>query len=226
MKTNLLIALIVATTFTGIFSSCTKENNQATQVVETKSNSATQPNAEKQNPQSASAASATPTLTYITCSKPINIYNPQAGQYTLAMPYGSSYKKFGIPGFGGLLDFQNIDYVTFEFSGLYADPANTVKLYRVRRTDGKYLTFHLYLDYSPLLQAGQNPELQYWIINNLGNNQYNLVLPKFGNTCWLARTYPDNANYRIGMVDINQATYPGSTTIFIHSASIIPPNTK
>ena len=219
MKKNTRYALIAATILANIFSSCQKQNDFRGPVINAKSNAVAQQEKAATPGATVPSSSMRGSLTYAACDRIANIYDPQPGNYTLAMSSGTSYKKFGIP-LLGILDFIHVDMISFEFSGLYANAANTIKLYRVRRQDGNYLTFHLNLDYSSKLNPGQGEELQLWIFNDLGNNKYNLILPKYGTTCWLARTYEEKPGYKIGVVASDQTIYTGSTAIYIHPAGI------
>jgi hypothetical protein len=172
------------------------------------------------------AAAKTPPLTYAACNMLVTVYDPAPGQYTLAMGTATGYKKFGLPNFSGTLDFQNIDYLTFEFSKQYADAANTVKLYRIRRSDGKYLTLYLNPTYDTRKLPGNGEEQQLWIMNDLGNNKYNLLAPKLA-SCFLARTYTDtNGIDKLGILASGQSSYSGSVTIYIHPAASVPPSTN
>jgi hypothetical protein len=58
--------------------------------------------------------------------------------YAFAYTINGVQKKFGISTYGHL-NFSSYDKFSLEFAG-YADRANTVKLWMIRRTDGKYLT--------------------------------------------------------------------------------------
>ncbi|RYZ60108.1 MAG: hypothetical protein EOO14_07620 [Chitinophagaceae bacterium] len=190
---------------------CKKDNSLTGQIVD--------------QPQSGSVAGSV-LKTYVTCNRFVNVFTPTLEtHYTLAMQNGFSYRKFGIPDLG-TLDFDNIDKVTFEFSKQFADPSNTVKLYRIRRTDGKYLTFRIAAGYTTKLE-GSEAQYQLWIVNSLGMSKYNLMLPKMY-TCFLFRTYFDeqtNSN-KAGFVAADQQTYPGSTTIYMFSDIVKMPATQ
>lgn len=214
MKHNFSLALIATIIFSSALFSCQKDKDFLFAPA---------------NSQGSSIQTITPAAafqTYQACDRLITIYNPPNGSFTLGMTFGLTYKKFGIPGGQGELNFTTPDIIHFEFSGLYADSKNTIKLYRVRRQDGKYLTFTLCLSYTDLKQPGQGAEMQLWIFNSLGNNKYNLILPKFSTSCWLARTYMDNNIDYIGVVASSQTSFVGSTTLYILPELSTPPNTN
>jgi hypothetical protein len=164
--------------------------------------------------------------TFLTCNRLINVFNPGPNViFSLGMQLGTSYRKFSVPTYG-VLDFTKVDKIMFEFSGLYADRANTVKLYRIRRTDGKYLTFQIAAAYVSKME-GIDAQYQLWVLNSLGSNKYNLMLPKM-NTCYLLRTYynTDLQANRLGFLPSYQTSYEGSIVIYVLPETYTKPLTQ
>ncbi len=136
MKKNLLSVVAACAIIAASFTACQKDVAMKN-VAPSANESIALTNAKNE-----SVVAKAPPLTYAACNMLVTIYDPAPGLYTLAMSTATGYKKFGLPDFSGTLNFQNIDYLTFEFAKQYADAANTVKLYRIRRSDGKYLTLY------------------------------------------------------------------------------------
>jgi hypothetical protein len=216
MKKNILaLVAIIALIISFGFSACKKSNDITSQSIRY---SKVPSNASGQLSLSNSGLSLVTSVTkpvlYSTCNRQVKVFTPSTATYELGMEFGFTYRPFGIPSIGNL-DFQNIDHVAFEFSGLYADANNTVKLYRIKRMDGKYLTFQIAAAYVERFE-GNLAQYQLWLVNDLGANKYNLILPKM-NTCYLLRTYYDDVymSYRAGFILSTEVTYPGSTNIFL-----------
>lgn len=165
-------------------------------------------------------------LTYAACDLLVNVFSPSANTtYNLAMISGDVNIKFGIPGIGEL-NFQTIDNVNFEFSGSYADKAKTVKLYRIKRTDGKYLSNAFGAANYTTKIDGPGASTQLFILNSLGNNHYNLILPTMA-TCYYMFTYWDASSqkYRGAFVSNGQSSQ-GTKEIVVLPAYTTIPNTK
>lgn len=171
-------------------------------------------------------ATAADNLIYNTCGLPVNVFTPSANTtYNLAIISGDVNIKFGIPGVAEL-SFQNIDFVNFEFSGLYADKGQTIKLYRIKRTDGKYLSnAFAAANYTTKIE-GPGSSTQLFILNSLGNNRYNLILPTMS-VCNFMFTYWDNSSqkYRGAFVS-SGVNHLGSKEIVVLPAYTTIPNTK
>lgn len=166
-----------------------------------------------------------PVLSFIACNTVISSFNP-SGSYHLAMNDGNSYRKFGIP-VAGTLNFTNIDAVTFEFSGLYADKGQTRKLYYIRRSDGRYLTTMIFgaLEYIAKQTDAETAKRQRWLIHSLGNNKYNVIDYEL-NACSWVHTYYENGQYHAAsyMRDYGSTLTQNSVVLHILPTNSIPPN--
>jgi hypothetical protein len=106
----------------------------------------------------------------------VNVFTPfenSSNVYSFAYTINGQLKRFGINRYGKM-QFSYYDRFTFEFAG-YLDASRTVKSWRIRRTDGQYLTAGL--KYAQRL-FGASEAQQIFLFSSLGNNQYNILLPK------------------------------------------------
>jgi len=136
-----------------------------------------------------------PPLPYVSCGMKINVFTPfeySAKVYAFAYTINGVQTKFGI-GDNGHMNFTSYDKFSFEFAG-YADKANTVKLWMIRRTDGKYLTAGM--EYKNKL-TGPDATQQKFLLASLGNGQYKILLPKLPVCNIAAIWYQIDEGYRI-----------------------------
>jgi len=152
----------------------------------------------------ANAATGLPPMPYVSCGMKINVFTPveySAKVYAFAYTINGVQKKFSIVN-SGKLDFTKYDKFSFEFAG-YLDKSNTVKSWRLRRTDGKYLTSGL--EYKEKL-TGSAAVQQTFLLASLGNGQYKILLPKLP-VCNIAAIWDDiDIGYRIYNFDYDDSS--------------------
>jgi hypothetical protein len=128
-----------------------------------------------------------PDIVYYTCGMKVHVFEPfeySFKLYSFAInEKGGQNKPFSI-GLEGEIDYGNPDKFSFEFAG-YADKSQTVKTWRIKRTDGKYLTAlrNHYLEYLDKLigtqrMMGAQEVDQIFLLSSLGNNTYKILTPK------------------------------------------------
>jgi hypothetical protein len=175
----MLVAAVIV--FSLLLFACQKESNSPVT-----SNENTVENAE---------ATGLPPLPYVSCGMKISVFTPveySAKVYAFAYTISGVQKKFGI-GDDGHMNFTSYDKFSFEFAG-YADKSNTVKLWMIRRTDGKYLTAGM--EYKDKL-TGSAAAQQKFLLASLGNGQYKILLPKLPVCNIAAIWYQIDEGYRI-----------------------------
>jgi len=217
MKKNSLKRFVMSTIFfVSIFGSCEKENGLPDQ-----SNASA----------TASGSSDAITTVYSLCNRALNVFDPPANiYYSFALKDATNY-MYGISDNDGVIDFQNIDKFSFEFSGLYVINPNTPKLYYIRRTDGKYLSWKpgfiswgVKTGYAQWAKKMIGSQEQLWIISKIGDNKYNLLLSRM---CDLMTIEYDSHyySYRAIFVISDQTTYSGTIHMLPHTISK-PPSTQ
>ena len=142
-----------------------------------------------------SKANAVSSIPYVSCGMKINVFTPSeyaSKVYSFAYTINGQLKKFSI-GNSGQLSFTTYDKFSFEFAG-YTDMSNTVRFWRIRRTDGKYLTTGL--EYKAKM-TGPSAAQQTFLLASLGNGQYKIVLPKLPECNLAAIWYDIDLGYRI-----------------------------
>ena len=151
-----------------------------------------------------------PPIPYVSCGMKINVFTPfehSAKEYAFAYTINGVQKKFGIGDYGHL-NFTSYDKFSLEFAG-YADRANTVKLWMIRRTDGKYLTAGL--EYKDKL-TGSAATQQEFLLASLGNGQYKILLPKLP-VCNIAAIWDDiDVGYKIANFNYDDSQLVGKDT--------------
>jgi len=140
-----------------------------------------------------------PPIPYVSCGMKINVFTPaeySAKVYAFAYTINGMQKKFGIGDYGHM-NFTSYDKFSFEFAG-YADKPKTIKLWMLRRTDGKYLTAGM--EYKDKL-TGSAAVQQKFLLASLGNGQYKILLPKLP-VCNIAAIWDDiDVGYTIANFD-------------------------
>lgn len=200
---NRKIVAATAVVFSLLFNACQKDS--ASLVTASQSS-----NASHENVTESSVMSGLPTIPYVSCGMKINVFTPfehSAKVYAFAYTLNGVQKKFAIDN-NSHMNFGSYDKFSFEFAG-YLDKSSTVKSWRIRRTDGKYLTAGLkYIDLLPEPSAAQ----QIFLLASLGNGQYKILLPKLP-VCNLAAIWYDvDAGYRIVNFDYNDFQLDGKDT--------------
>jgi hypothetical protein len=95
------------------------------------------------------------------------------------------------------IELYSYDKFSFEFAG-YADKPKTIKLWMIRRTDGKYLTAGM--EYKDKL-TGSAASAAKFLLASLGNGQYKILLPKLP-VCNIAAIWDDiDVGYNIANFD-------------------------
>jgi hypothetical protein len=167
------------------------------------------------------AVSRVAAAAYSFCGLAANIYNPDNGMYTLGMSLRAGYQNFGVVGLGHL-DFVHVDKIQFEFSGRYHDRPQTVKLYRIRRSDGKYLSWKIGgLMYDKLITGGFDAT-QLYVLSNLGNNKFNIILPNVAGNCLMMRTSSTATGFKVEGMSVD-TPFPGNSVIHVHPVNPAPP---
>ena len=133
-----------------------------------------------------------PITLYYCCGMMANIVSINAvfgTTYSFAINQNNQNKKFGIDNYGQI-NFNYPDWFSYEFAG-YADPAHTIHTWRIKRTDGKYLTTQPGngMAYLNKLNAPQDIR-QIFLLSYLGNKLYKFLLPKMTD-CNVAALYFD-----------------------------------
>jgi hypothetical protein len=117
------------------------------------------------------------TIFYTDCGLSVNVFTPNPSlQYSFEYHKPSSriYVPFGIDQYTEVT-FSAPDKFTFEFAG--HTTAGKFKTWRIKRTDGKYLTAdNGILIYKPKLVKGPVNE-QIFLIGSLGLSRYELINP-------------------------------------------------
>ena len=149
-------------------------------------------------------------LPYVSCGMKINVFTPvehSAKVYAFAYTINGVQKKFGIGEYGHM-NFTSYDKFSFEFAG-YANKSNTVKLWMIKRTDGKYLTAGL--EYKDKL-TGSAATQQEFLLASLGNGQYKILLPKLP-VCNIAAIWDDiDVGYKIANFNYDDSQLVGKDT--------------
>lgn len=117
-------------------------------------------------------------IKYNTCGMTVNVFSPNEylnRKYSFALNSNGQNKPIHIS--NSNIYFNSPDRFSFEFAG-YAYKSLTAKTWRIKRTDGLYLTSHNgNLSYSAKLIGIQEFE-QIFMLSSLGNNIYKVLLPK------------------------------------------------
>lgn len=160
------------------------------------------------NPQSGGAVAQKigPAVTYNACGMSVNVFSPSeftADVYSFAYNINGQQKRFAINTYGDM-DFSKYDKFSFEFAG-YLDTEKKVKFWRLKRTDGKYLTRGL--KYADKI-TGTNQADQFFLLSSVGNNQYKLLMPKLP-VCNVVAIWNDiDRGYSIANFDYNSYKLP------------------
>lgn len=166
--------------------------------------------ASNENLEEHAEANRLPPIPYVSCGMKINVFTPVENSlkaYAFAYTINRVQKKFSI-GTAGKMSFTSYDKFSFEFAG-YLDTSKKVKSWRIRRTDGKYLTTGL--TYKIKL-TGSKAAQQTFLLASLGNGQYKILLPKLP-VCNLAAIWYDiDLGYRISNFDYNDSHLDGKDT--------------
>ena len=185
---NSIIPIAIVIVFSLLFYACQKESPSLVAASQSS-------NALHENVTESSVMSGLPTIPYVSCGMKMNVFTPfehSANVYAFAYTINGQKKKFGISS-GGQMNFNTYDKFSFEFAG-YLDKSSTVKSWRIRRTDGKYLTAGM--EYKDKL-TGSAAAQQKFLLASLGNGQYKILLPKLP-VCNIAAIWDDvDLGYRI-----------------------------
>jgi hypothetical protein len=175
-----LITLILASLFIAIsFVSCQKEAASSQPVSQSVVNS------------SAVKSDSLLTIPYYSCGMAVNAFLPNFYTFTryyFAISQNGVVKPFGI-GIYGEINYSDPDQFSFEAAG-FADAASRIPVYRIRRTDGKYLTNTSNgMAYLNKLTAPADVQ-QVFLLSHSGGNTYKVLLPKLSE-CNIAALYFD-----------------------------------
>jgi hypothetical protein len=165
-------------------------------------------------PDSSSPTDVVQNTTYYCCGIKVNVFTPlehSANTYSFAYTVNGQQNRFGITK-AGQINFTNPDKFSFEYAG-YLDASGTVKSWRIRRTDGKYLTTILGngLTYADKLLGSHEVE-QIFLLSSLGNNVYNIVLPKLSICNKVAIWYDIDLGDRIASFNYDSRMLTGKDT--------------
>lgn len=147
------------------------------------------------------------------CNLLVKLFNPPStAWYTISTRfYDSNYRTFGVQR-SNVPDYNKVDIIKFEYSGKNYGKGGVAKLYRIRRSDGLYLTQYdgARLSYKTISTSTTTEATQLWILHDLGNRKYKLILPTLATGCEVARVNHDGDAYRFTTRPSNQ-TYPEIT---------------
>ncbi|MCF2505192.1 hypothetical protein L0663_17495 [Dyadobacter sp. CY107] len=140
------------------------------------------------------------------CNMLIKLFNPPANaRYVISNGFfGPNFRTFGVRR-TNVPDYNFVDIVNFEYSGKNFGKGGVAKLYRIRRSDGLFLTQydHANLSYKPRSTSTTSEKSQLWIIRDLGNKKYKLILPTLATGCEVAGVNHDGDTYRFVSIPSN-----------------------